>query len=263
MTFWSALLLSGLMQAQPRAPIDGKALSSQPPVKPKPPPQASDDELAEAFEKAWAARPAEREVPPFRWQLKNVVDEVEMPGLQESNGIPVKLHEVRIKGDLRDVMEDVVDQFTRQGLYLEPVTKQPQLTAETQITALDWSRFISYTVLIKPDKRSGTCSVVLAEANLGLAAAMRQRAGALPDFAPVPPQAKNLLRGTANELQSLSFSVPMSEDAVKKWYAEEMKRRGYVEKEGGFERGTEEIRMSVRRNEGELVVLLLRHTAVK
>src|SRR6185436_1201795 len=99
--------------------------------------------------------------------------DVDIPGVQEANGIPVKLHQVRIKGDLRDVVEDVAQDFAKQGLYMQPVLKQPQLTSQTQVTALDPNRFISYTALIQPEKKSGTCLVVLGEANIGLAAAMK------------------------------------------------------------------------------------------
>ncbi len=266
-TLTAALMAQAGSASRPAAPPSSSASAQEatgrkPAPRPAPAPKSAD----EVLEKALADVPPVETPPPpppFRWQLKNVIDEIEMPGLQESNGIPVKMHQVRIKGNLRDVVEDAVDQFEKQGLYMEPVTKQPQLTAETQVTALDPYRFISYTVLIKPHKPSGTCEVILAEANIALGAEQQARLKASGDFAPLHPSARNVLRGSAAELRTLSYATLVSEADVRKWYGDEMKKRGYEVGESTFTRGNEKIRMTLRKKDGELTVLLMQHNAVE
>jgi hypothetical protein len=225
-------------------------------------PKRDEAAIDKEVERAFAQYRDAGTLPQFTWKLKNVIEDIDMPGMQESNGIPVRLHAVRVKGDLVDTVEDVAEGFVRAGLWMEPVLKQPQLSAETQVTALDWSRFISYTALIQPDKRTGTCMVILGEANIGLGAAMKQMHQA-PDFAPVPPPAKNLMRSRAETLQTLTFTVSgMAEADVKKFYSVEMKKLGYSEKDGTFEKGNEQIRLAVRKDNAEVVVMLVRHNTL-
>ena len=217
-----------------------------------------DDVIDKEVERAFAQYRDAGTLPPFVWKLNNVIENIDMPGMQESNGIPVKLHAVRVKGDLIDTVDDVSKGFVRAGLFMEPVLQQPQMTAETQVTALDWSRFISYTAIIEPDKRTGTCLVVLGEANIGLGAAMKKM-HQVPDFAPLPPNAQNLMRSRAETLETLSFTATMTDVDVKKFYSDEMKKRGYTEKDGTFDKPGEQIRLAVRKDKGDVVVMLLKH----
>ncbi|MBL8954528.1 MAG: hypothetical protein JNK82_27360 [Myxococcaceae bacterium] len=199
-------------------------------------------------------------MPPFRWELKNVVENIEMPGIQESQGIPVKLHAVRVKNNLRGVLEEIVGSFEKQNLFIQPIDQQPQITAEMAVTGLDSDRFISYTAIIRCE-RGGYCTVVLGEANIGLAAAMKQMNKAKGMFAPVPSSARNVTTSSAEGIESISFSTTeLSEADLKKWYATELSKLGFqpAKKEGRFRRGSDMIQLSTRRHEGELVGLLVR-----
>ena len=200
--------------------------------------------------------------PPFRWAMRNVVEDIDIPGVQESNGVPVKLHAVRVKNDLRGVLEEIVGSFEKQGLYIQPVDQQQQFTAETAVTALDVDRFISYTAIIRCE-RNGICSVVLGEANVGLAAAMRQFNKAKGTFAPVPPNATGMVTTSAEGMSSLAYSVPMGEAEVKKWYAAELPKLGFKAlPDHRYKRGTEVVTVSTRRHEGTVTVLLIRRASL-
>lgn len=196
--------------------------------------------------------------PPFRWALGNVIEDIDIPGLQESNGVPVKLHAVRVKNDLRGVLEEIVGNFQKQGLYIQPVDQQQQFTAETAVTGLDVDRFISYSAIIRCE-RKGVCTVVLGEANVGLAAALRQFNKAKGTFAPVPPNAQGMITTSAEGMSSLAFSVPTGEAEVKKWYAAELPKLGFTPlQDNRYKRANEVVTVSTRRHEGDVTVLLIR-----
>jgi hypothetical protein len=200
--------------------------------------------------------------PPFRWEMRNVIDEVAMPGVQESMGVPVKLHSVRVKNNLRGVLEEIVGSFERQGLYIQPVDTQPQFTAETAVTGLDMDRFISYTALIRCEK-SGICTVVLGEANIGLAAAMKQANKSRSMWAPLPPSAKSVMQSSTEGLQSISFAVAVGEKELKQWYAVELPKLGYKARSDGlYKKGDEVIQLTTRRQDGELFGMLVKRAAL-
>lgn len=200
--------------------------------------------------------------PPFRWELRNVIDEVSMPGVQESMGVPVKLHSVRVKNNLRGVLEEIVGSFEKQGLYLQPVDQQPQFTAETAVTGLDMDRFISYTAIIRCEK-SGICTVVLGEANIGLAAALKQANKSRVLFAPVPPAATSVVHSSTEGMQTISFGVTMSEKELKQWYATELPKLGFKAlRDDLYKKGTEVVSLTLRRQDGELYGMLVRRAAL-
>jgi hypothetical protein len=101
---------------------------------------------------------------------------------------------------------------------------------------------------------------VLGEANVGLAIANKTLNKGKDDFAPLPEAARHAVRAHTEGLDSVTFAVAMPEAEVKKWYSEEMKKRGYVEGEGGFLKGTELITLRSRFVNGETQVLLMRRT---
>jgi hypothetical protein len=195
--------------------------------------------------------------PPFKWQLQNVLENIDMPGQQESGGVPVKLHAVRVKNNLRGVLDQVVDSFLKQGLYMQPLNQQAQLTAETQVTALDTERFISYSAIIRPEP-GGVCTVVLGEANIGLAAVNRQLDQGRAELAPVPELARHRLASRAEGLESLTFLVAMPEAQLKAWYSTEMHKRGYEEQGSVFRKGREHISLRTRANGADTAVLLIK-----
>jgi hypothetical protein len=195
--------------------------------------------------------------PPFKWHLQNVIENIEMPGMQESGGIPVKLHAVRVKNNLRGVLEELVNDFVKQGLYMQPFDQQAQFTAETAVTGLDTERFISYTAIIRPEN-GGFCTVVLGEANIGLAAVNKQLYKGRNEFAPVPELARHRLTSRAEGMQSLTFLVAMPEVQLRAWYSAEMKKRGYEERDSVFKKGREHISLRTRMDGVDTAALLIR-----
>jgi hypothetical protein len=178
-----------------------------------------------------AQEDAGRPPPVFQWRLKNVVDSIEMPGLQESNGVPVKLHNLQVKSNLMDIVADLLEQFQTQGLYMRDFRDQEQQLAQTQVTAYDPYRQISYTALIEC-RKSSPCTVILGEANIGLGLANEKAHAAKEDFAPLPPNATSVQRSRTENYESIVFSTPASPAATRKFYNEELPRQGYTKKEG-------------------------------
>lgn len=198
------------------------------------------------------AEPQENRVPPlFQWRLKNVVGSIEMPGLQESNGVPVKLHSLRIKSNLQDILDDLIDQFQRQGLFMRDFPLQEQPVAQTQVTAFDPHRLISYTAIIECIK-SQVCTVVLGEANIELGVANAKQRSAQDDFAPLPPGAAEVQRSRAENYETLAFTVAASTETIKKFYVEALARQGYVKKAGRerWQRKGEAIQLVVPKGDG-------------
>ena len=96
----------------------------------------------------------------FKWEIPDVVADVDVPGTMLATGVPVKLHAVVSKRRYEDVATEVVKSFRKQGLYIAPDSHQPQLTREPQLTGLDPVKMISYTVILQPNK-DGTTTVIL------------------------------------------------------------------------------------------------------
>ncbi len=195
------------------------------------------------------------DAPPFRWEIRNVLSSVEMPGAVEADGIPVKLEQLVVRGKVADVLGEVLDSFRRQGLYVQPLDQQLTLTAHEQVTALDPARFISYSALAR-QVDGETCSLILGEANVG-AGASRLALGT--DFAPRFPGGSEPTRTHGEGLDTLSYEVRAPEAEVVKFYDETLGAAGYQQPQPNvFQREREEIRLRTRRTQGITSVLLSR-----
>lgn len=164
--------------------------------------------------------------PPFQWRLKNVVGSVEIPGIQESNGVPVKLHSLQIKSNLQDVLDDVLGQFKAQGLYVREFVEQAQPAAQTAVTGYDPVRQVSYTAMIECVK-GRSCTVIIGEANIYLAAQNIKSRGAEQDFAPLPPSAIAVQRARTEQYQTITFGFATTPDEIRAFYASALERQGY------------------------------------
>ncbi len=195
--------------------------------------------------------------PPFAWKVSNIIDDIEMPGVVMSNGFPVKMHAFRVKATEQEVFEELLQNFQDQGLYLQTPEKQAQPTKQTQVTALDYQRFISYTAFVEPHP-DGTCTVMLGEANIALGLKMRESGGEA-DFAPIFPGAQGVMRSKAESMDTIGFRTAASEAELLEFYKKHLKEQGYAEAPGNaWQKPGDHIRVVARRATGMLQVLLVR-----
>jgi hypothetical protein len=195
--------------------------------------------------------------PPFVWNISNIVESIDIPGIVMSNGFPVKMHALRVKQTEDEVFHELADQFQSQGLYVKPMAQQPQLLKQWQLTGLDGDRGISYTAFVEPHK-DGTCTVVLGEANIAEGLKIRRR-GTGADFAPVYPHAQGVTRTNAEGYQTMVFHTVDGELDVLSFYEKELKALGYTAfGHNVFRKQGEEIKLVARRIDGVLNVVLSR-----
>lgn len=195
--------------------------------------------------------------PPFVWNISNIVESIDIPGIVMSNGFPVKMHSLRVKQTEEEVFRELADQFTSQGLYVKEMKKQPQLLKQWQLTGLDGERGISYTAFVEPHK-DGTCTLVLGEANIAEGLKIRKRGDGV-DFAPLYPKAQGVTRTQAEGYETMVFHTVDSEADVLAFYERELKSRGYTASGHNiFHKNGEELKLVARRIDGVLNVVLSR-----
>lgn len=195
--------------------------------------------------------------PPFEWRLKNVVGSIEMPGIQESNGVPVKLHNLQIRSNLQDIIDDLINQFTTQGLFMRSFLDQEQPLAQTQVTAFDPIRQISYTALIECLPKAPTCTVILGEANIRVGVANANNQGGQKDFVPLPADAISVQRSRAENYETLAFSFPGAPEGVRSFYANTLTRQGYTKKgKDLWSRPGDTIQLVFKSTDGRNLVML-------
>lgn len=258
---WLALVLAATPPATPPPKTTPKTVPKS--VRP----QTPAEEEAEAM-KMWESKEAKNipmfdagtPPPPFRWRISNLIREVPVDGIQMVNDVPVKLHGVVVKGRLADVIEELYVHFLKSGLYVQPIEKQDQPTRQVQVTGLDQFRAISYTAMVDgfPD---GTCMVMLGEANIGESTKTQlyRKIHNLGDndFAPLMPKAVGPTRVRVEGMRTLSYQVAATDAAARTFYADELKKLGYFAREGDlFQRSSDEIQLSLSRDQGLLNVLL-------
>jgi hypothetical protein len=195
---------------------------------------------------------------PFTWDVPKVVESIDVPGVMNTNGIPVKLRSVKSTERPEVIYKHLVSRFELYGFYIPP--KQKQWLKEPQFTALDTQRLISYTFIIQVNG-DDTTTVVLGEANLGQAQKTKPVA-----FAPVFPGAKDVLTSDLEVGRTLTYLVPGGKATpdVEGFYRKELAQAGYRETEPNlYHRGTEELQVTVRPSKGQLSVLILSRTTVE
>lgn len=203
--------------------------------------------------------------PPFRWKISNIIQDMPIDGPQVANDVPVKLHSLLVKGRREDVMLEILDHFRASGLYVQKFSEQAQLTQQLQITALDEQRALTYTAMVD-GLANGTCMVVLGEANIGMASyaglARKAKNEEVKYFLPLMPGAIAPFRTDVEQMHSISFSVASDEATAKKFYAKELKQRGYTELDPSlYRKGSDEVMLTMKRDKGRLDVLLTMRAA--
>lgn len=203
-----------------------------------------------------AARAQSQSRPTFTWDVPRVLESVDVPGVMRADGIPVKLRSVKSAESAQVILQHLVDRFAQAGFYIPPDSHRTQWLREPQLTALDTERLISYTFVLQSNP-DGTTTVVLGEANLGLA---RREQSA---FAPVYPGGTDLMRSEMEGGRSMTYLVVAEPSKVRAFYAEQLAGAGYREDSDGTWVGHgEELRVAVRSaKDGRTVVILLRRSA--
>jgi hypothetical protein len=187
----------------------------------------------------------------FKWEIPDVVADVDVPGTMIATGVPVKLRAVISKRHYDDVAAEVVKSFQKQGLYIAPDSHQPQIVKEPQLTGLDPVKMITYTVVLQPNK-DGTTTVILGEANIG-----KIQRGPPADFAPMFPGARNVIHTDVEAMKTVMYDVPASRAEVEAFYKESLQKAGYVRDPlGSFRRGREELMIQVATQDGKTTVWL-------
>lgn len=178
---------------------------------------------------------------PFRWQIPQAIEAVDVPGRTMAMGMPVAIHAVRSKAK-PDVLEhELTRQFLAAGLYFTPSRQMLPSSGMDQLTGLDPATYIAYTAFLQPNP-DGTTTVLLTETFL----AEQQHRAAQAEFAPVMPGASDLMVSRTEGLQTAHYRVQATPAQVDTFYRESLTRSGYRQTgEREFERGSEQLRITV------------------
>lgn len=190
----------------------------------------------------------------FTWDVPQAIETIEVPGTVEGQGVPMKLHAVKSKASVPDLMAHFRRAFAAAQLYVPPDDHITQVTGNPLLTALDPATKVNFTVIFQPNP-DGTTTVILAEAHL---AERRPPAGQF--FAPVFPGGEAPVQSRVAEgVQALTYATRASEKDVLKFYRDALKPSGYEEVAAKkFKRGGDELTVhyEVRPGEAARVVVL-------
>jgi hypothetical protein len=197
--------------------------------------------------------------PPFKWRFDKAVSTFKVDGTVEIEGIPVRMQGVKVKSTLIETLMDLRAEFLKQGLWMEDFNKQPQIAAQTQITALDVDRFISYTALVEPLADKVHCRVLIGEANLAVGAQVRKARAGQADFVALPDGAQTVMRSKSEGLETLSYATQMSEKDTIRFFDDQLAVRGFQRiAPGHWQLGTTEIKVRTGPVSGKTGVMLMK-----
>ncbi|MBK7860881.1 MAG: hypothetical protein IPJ65_20210 [Archangiaceae bacterium] len=191
---------------------------------------------------------------PFFWPKPELVEEIDVPDVVKADGVPVRMHVVRSKLGIQQLLETFADAFVHAGFYVARVQKRH--LAEPHVTGLDWRGLVSYTAILSPNE-DGTTTCVLGEAALGV----KKTAAQVPDFAPLPPGASEVMRVEQEGARIITFAVKgSSAEAVQRFYAQQLPRQGYrpsADRSEAWERDGAELSVMPSAVEGAVSVVLV------
>ncbi len=216
-------------------------------------PSAKDKALVEAL----SGRKAPTIPPKFVWKVPGEIQGIEVPGVIESHGVPMKLHAVHSKWQVQELAAYFAREFDRAGLYVPPPKDQIQVLREPSITALDPFREISLTVIFQenPDK---TTTVIIGEAHL--ADRKKPSDGA---FAPLVPGASNPVVSNLEGMRTLSYRTQLPEAEVRAFYQKQLTTDGYQQPTPGvFVKNGQQLQLEYDRTPETGQVLLIERAYV-
>ena len=183
---------------------------------------------------------------PLRWDVPQVVSEIQVPAQLETAGIPNRFHVVLSSQDAQGLYDHFHRAFVKAGLHVPPPELQLKLDGQVMLTAFDPANETSYSVILQPYP-SGNTLVILGEASF----AGRRIAPSADTFAPLFPGAEHVLTSNLEGAQLLSYAVRASGEEVLTFYREILPSLGYtLEDTGDFTRGDEVLQVHVRPRQG-------------
>lgn len=199
-----------------------------------------------------AAGAADRpRLPPFVWDLPEVVGMIDMPGEQVAMGTPVKLRAVHSRSSLSEAYAHVMRAFERGGLYVAPPGTLNIPLSDPVLTGLDGTRLMAYTVIFKANP-DGTTTLILGESNLG----RRQKTQRF--FAPLPPGARSPLQTQVEGMRTLGYATSESPEEVVDFYRRTLGEAGFEEIEPRlFRKGPSLWKVRASREEGRTQVTVI------
>jgi hypothetical protein len=192
----------------------------------------------------------------FVWPKPEMVEEIDIPDVIQADGVPVRLHVVRSKMGVDQLLQTYATAFDKAGFYV--ALDQKRMLAEPHITALDWRTKISYSAILSPNQ-DGTTSCMLGEAALGKKATPT----AASDFAPLMPNAREVVRIDQETDRLISFTVRAKADDVNRFYRESLPPKGFAaapadEEPNLYGKGQERIRVMTKgKGDGTTSVVLM------
>ncbi len=164
-----------------------------------------------------------RDIPrKFTWDIPQVLEKVEVPGVVEGMGTPVKLHAVRTKLKLLDIMGYMDREFAKARLYVAPRKDLTMLTSDPQLHGFDPFRKIGFSVIYQPNA-DGTTTLILGEAHLD------EGRGLSSGFSlPVHPRAQGTLQSKQEGAVVVAYTVQAPEAEVAQFYTDVLGMQGYT-----------------------------------
>lgn len=191
--------------------------------------------------------------PAFHWDVPGLLEWVDSAGVQVSDGVPITLQMARSKEPMEVLLQHFANSFQKAGFFIPPDREQVQALREPQLTALDPERMVSYTVIFQPNP-DNTVTLILGTSDLSHYTPWK---GTELGWAPLPPNARLVMRTDMEGGQSAVLSVPSSPEQVLGFYRETLRQAGFVEEDPGqFHRGSETIGVYPQNQEGKLSVSL-------
>jgi hypothetical protein len=155
----------------------------------------------------------------FVWPKPGLVEEIDIPDVIQTDGVPVRLHLIRSTLPVQQLLQTYATAFDQAGFYL--AREQKRIVAEPHLTALDLRTKISYSAIISPNP-DGTSSCLLGEAALGKKRPPQQ------DFAALMPAAGSVMRVDQETGRVLTFTVRASIEEANAFYRETLVPAGFA-----------------------------------
>jgi len=198
----------------------------------------------------------------FTWDVPDLVQYIDVPGVTTSGEIPVKFNAAASRHDVGWLVQYYTQKFAAAGLYVPPDNEMPEFVGgSAQVTGLDVLSMTSHVVILKPIDAT-TTRVLIADAALQPLIDSAKGPSSPNDFAPLPASAQDVVRSSTEGTRLIQFSTPESPAEVEKFYREALTRTGYVVgKDQSCTRGSDSIHLWSQRRDGQTAVML-RHTPV-
>jgi hypothetical protein len=183
-----------------------------------------------------------------------VVSSVDVAGLVEAQGIPMKLHAVESSWKPPELFNHFLKEFTAAGFYLPPPKHQLAVHGAATLTAMDVDRMLVYTVIMRVNPDGKTTKVLLSTSNMGLAKKPGEAA-----FAPVFPGGHDVLTSNVEVGRMLRYIARARPEELNAFYRKAMMDAGFKEERPGlYSKGRELVEVLIKPLEtGELSVMVV------